>query len=312
MAHELNNPAAAAAGGAKVIRRAIDEVSDAAEALGSLGLTLEQRDAVRGVGRQRLESAVPGTPSPIERADLEDRLSQWLEARGLGAGATTGLLDGGIDVEVLDELERAVPPAALPAAVRWIATALSAQGVALDLERATRRIDELVSMLRRFTYMDRAAVREPIDPAPGLSDTVALLRQRARTRSVSLSLSLAEGLPRINAVGSDLNLAWSNLVENAIDAVGDGGRVEVAASLQGGDVIVRVIDDGPGIPPDVQDRMFDLFFTTKPQGQGTGLGLDLVRRVVHEHGGDVSFETRPGRTEFRVRLPGTGTAPPVP
>jgi signal transduction histidine kinase len=212
----------------------------------------------------------------------------------------------GITRDMLDELARSLPDDAFDAAVRWIAAAHTARGLAADVERATRRIHDLVSAVKRFTFMDRATVGEPSSIAQPLADTVAVLAAKARAKSAMVTLDIPVDLPRVKMYGGELNQVWSNLLENALDSVGEHGKVAVNARAEPpGNVVVRIVDDGPGIPAENMKRIFDPFFTTKPIGQGTGLGLDIARRIVRRHDGDIDVDSRPGggRTEFRVTLP---------
>ena len=149
---------------------------------------------------------------------------------------------------------------------------------------------------------------EPVDIAKGLTDTLAVMAAKARGKSVGLTVDVPADLPRVCGFGGELNQVWANLVDNAIDAVGMGGRVTVTARVEGPKVIVRVTDDGPGIPAELKTRIFDPFFTTKPVGKGTGLGLDIVRRLVGQNDGLIDVESEPGRTEFRVALPVSSSA----
>jgi signal transduction histidine kinase len=142
-----------------------------------------------------------------------------------------------------------------------------------------------------------------VDVARGLADTLAMLEGKARVKSATVHLEAADNLPRVEGVGSEINQVWQKLLDNALDAVGSQGRVTITATTREGSIIVRVADDGPGIPEEIRARVFDPFFTTKPVGQGAGLGLDIARRIVHLHRGDIEFTTQPGRTVFRVRLP---------
>jgi signal transduction histidine kinase len=202
----------------------------------------------------------------------------------------------------LDELADAFAGEPLDAALRWIAAEYAARSLASDVERATTRIYDLVSSVKRFTYMDRTGPAEPTNIDQGLTDTVSMLASKARAKLVSVSVDVAPDLPRVPANPGELNQVWANLLENAIDAVGESGHVAVSAARDGETVVVRVIDDGPGIPADVLPRMFDPFFTTKPIGQGTGLGLDISRQIIRNHDGQIAVDSRPGRTEFRVIL----------
>ncbi len=165
------------------------------------------------------------------------------------------------------------------------------------------RISSLVYAVKGFTHMDQANVAGPLDLGPSLANTVAVLQSKAHEKSVTVTLELEAELPMVRGYAGELNQVWGNLIDNALDAVANGGRVEVFAIRENQNVVVRVRDDGPGISPEIRDRVFDPFFTTKPQGQGTGLGLDIARRLVRHNDGVIDFESQRGRTEFRVRLP---------
>ena len=165
------------------------------------------------------------------------------------------------------------------------------------------RISGLVAAIKGFTHMDQATVAEPVDLIQGLSNTVAVLRSKARAKSAAVVVEAEPGLPRVRGFAGELNQIWANLIDNALDAVPDSGRVEVLANRKQQQVVVRVIDNGAGIPAQIRERIFDPFFTTKPMGHGTGLGLDIVRRLVRHNDGEISVESQPGRTEFRVALP---------
>ncbi|HEY9229829.1 MAG TPA: HAMP domain-containing sensor histidine kinase, partial [Gemmatimonadaceae bacterium] len=158
------------------------------------------------------------------------------------------------------------------------------------------------SAVKGVTHMDRAAVPEPVDVAKTLSDTIAVLAYKARGKSVSLSIETPPDLPRVRGFVGELSQVWMNLIDNALDAVSDGGRVTATAKAEGAMVVVRVIDDGPGIPVELRNRIFDPFFTTKEVGKGTGLGLDIVNRLVGQNEGRIDLDSKPGYTEFRVTL----------
>ena len=158
--------------------------------------------------------------------------------------------------------------------------------------------------------MDRAPPPEPVDIRRGITDPFTMLGAKTRAKAVVASVPPPADLPCAHAVGAELNQVWMNLIDNAVDAVTAGGRIEVTASQVPGRVVVRIVDDGPGIPAAIQGRIFDPFFTTKDVGQGTGLGLDIVRRLVRQHEGEIEVESRPGRTEFRVSLPAVKEALP--
>jgi signal transduction histidine kinase len=187
--------------------------------------------------------------------------------------------------------------------VRWAAADCAVRNLTSKIQDSAMRISSLVTAVKGFTHMDQANVAEPVDLGPSLGNTVAVLKSKAREKSVAVTLELEAELPKVRGFAGELSQVWGNLIDNALDAVANGGRVEVLAIRENQSVVVRILDDGPGIPEEVRDRIFDPFFTTKPLGQGTGLGLDIVRRLVRHNDGAVDFESQPGRTEFRVRLP---------
>jgi len=156
--------------------------------------------------------------------------------------------------------------------------------------------------------MDRGAAAEPVDLGTSLSNTVAVLRAKAREKSVSIALEVETNLPQVIGFVGELNQIFANLIDNALDAVPQKGHVGVRAARERERVIISITDNGPGIPPDVRDRMFEPFFTTKPVGKGTGLGLDIVRRLLTRNGAQIDVESVPGRTEFKVSLPGADSA----
>jgi signal transduction histidine kinase len=172
-----------------------------------------------------------------------------------------------------------------------------------DIEKAASRVHDLVQSMKRFTFMDQRQMPEPIDLSQGLRDSVALLLHKARKKSVGVTINVADDVPRVHAIGSDLNQVWTNLIDNAIDAAPEAGHVEISARRELQFVVVRVVNDGPGIPPDIRERIFDQFFTTKPVGQGTGLGLPIARQLIQRNQGDIDVISQPGRTEFRVSVP---------
>lgn len=306
LAHELNNPSAAAVRGAKHLGAAMVDVGAAAYALGRERLSEAQFaqvqqlmvDCMQGTGTQRL--------APLALLDREDQITEWLEARGADASPASALASANVTIEVLESLVSTLPPTAVEPALRWIAASCAAHSNAMDVEGASIRVVDLIDRLKRFTNMDRTAAPHPIDVAQGLADTVAVLAGRAAARGVTIRLELADDLPRVVAHAADLNQLWSNLLENAVDAARPGGEVVVRARIESRGVAVRVIDDGAGIPSEVLARIFDPFYTTKGVGQGMGMGLDIVRRIVHMHDGEIEVDPRAGRTEFCVLLPTTG------
>jgi signal transduction histidine kinase len=303
MAHELNNPASATARSAKLLTETLTELEDASVALGAMGLSEAQLSRVTALRNASLIPATTGVFSAIERTDREDEIAGWLDAHGADPSPATALAESGVTPEHLDELVETITGSTLDVALRWIAATHTARSLSRDIERAGGRIYDLVSSVKRFTYMDRATVTEPMNVAQGLADTVAVLAGKAKAKEVAVKLDVAADLPLVPAFAAELNQVWSNLLENAVDAAGPSGHVIVSAAREGQQVVVRIVDDGAGIPAEVRSRIFDPFFTTKAVGEGSGLGLDIARRIVLQHHGQIVVDSRPGRTEFSVAIP---------
>ena len=243
-------------------------------------------------------------------ADREDEFSEWLLAHGVDPMAASTLATANVSLASLDHLADVLPRETLGVAIGWAASLAGVREGAAQIMAATGRIHALVNAVKGFTFMDRERVREEVDIARGLADTVAMLENKSRSKSVRVGIETAEDLPTVNGFGSELNQVWEKLIDNAIDAVQVGGNVSVIATRRGDFVVVRVMDDGPGIPEEHRARIFDPFYTTKPVGLGTGLGLDIARRFTHLNEGDLDFSSQPGHTVFRVRLPVAGTKAP--
>jgi signal transduction histidine kinase len=305
LAHELNNPAAAA-------RRAADELLEALEELRAADLRLcrhdisaEQRAFInefeqRAIARQ--EDAQP--LGALEQSDREDALALWLEDRDVREGWSVAphLVEAGVDVAALGPVAAHVGEEALGDVLARVAAQLRTARLVRDIKAGTTRISELVGAIKEYSYMDQAPVQE-IDLHKGLENTLLILKHKLKKKNIEVVRDYAEDLPRVTAFGSELNQVWTNLIDNAIDAMPDGGRLKVRTKREPADVMVEVRDNGPGIPPEVRSRIFEPFFTTKPVGEGTGLGLDTSMRIVRKHRGNLRFESKPGDTCFQVRLP---------
>jgi len=302
LAHELNNPASATVRGAKQLRAGLAEADAAARALGAAGLNDEMVHAIETVRASCLVQTDSSVLSPIEQADREDEVADWLTRHGADPAYAGALTEAGATLETLEALVGAVPEAVLEPAVRWIAAGCATQGLARDIEEAAGRIHDLVAAVKRFTYMDNVAGPGSVDVSAGLRDAIRVIGAKARSRGAAITLDVPPDLPRAHAIGNELNQVWLNLLDNALDAVSTSGRVAVSARLEHDRIVIRVTDNGVGIPADVLPRVFDPFFTTKPPGQGTGLGLEISRQLVRQSQGDISVESRPGHTEFRVSL----------
>jgi signal transduction histidine kinase len=303
LAHELNNPASAIERSAAQVEARLEDFGKASRELGASRLTDAQFAAVNGARQSCLTTRVTRVLSPIQRAEREEAMADWLMDHGLDADTSDGLAETEVTFETLDRLAGTFEGPVLNAVLRWTAASCSVRSLTEEIQDAAMRISGVVAAIKGFTHMDRASVAEPVDLTLGLSNTVAVLRSKARAKSVAVIVKVEPGLSHVRGFAGELNQIWANLIDNALDAVAESGKVEVLANREHGRVVVRVVDNGPGIPAQIRERIFDPFFTTKPMGQGTGLGLDIVRRLVRHSDGEIAVESQPGRTEFRVALP---------
>jgi signal transduction histidine kinase len=302
LAHELNNPASAIERSVSVLTDRLEESEDATLALGMARLSEAQLTAIESV-RERCLAKKASSRSAMEQVDREDAIADWLAARGLDTRDAPMIADTEVTLEQLNAVAAMVQGPTLNTVLRWAASGCAVRGLASEIRGASMRISSLIVAVKGFTHMDQAMVAESLDLTVGLRNAVTVLHAKTRDKSVKVTLEVEEGLPRVMGYAAELNQIWGNLLDNALDAAPDGGCVGVQAAREGERVVVRIIDNGAGIPAEIQSSIFDPFFTTKPMGQGTGLGLDIALRLVRHNDGAIDFESRPGRTVFRVSLP---------
>ncbi len=309
LAHELNNPTSAIERAASLLEDRLDDAEKATRALSAARLSDAQLAAVDAILVSCMARPTQKVLSCIEQCDREEALLEWLAAHHLETANAAMLADTEVTFEALNQLAAAVSGPALNAVLRWAAAGCGLRRLANGIQDSAMRISGLVMAIKGFTSMDQAMVAQSVDLGPSLSNTVTVLNSKAREKSIDVTVELEPDLPAVRGFAGELNQIWGNLIDNALDAVSAGGRVEVSARRDDQRVAVRVVDNGPGIPPQNLARIFDPFFTTKPQGQGTGLGLDIVRRLVRHNDGAIEVDSKPGRTEFRVTLPIADTDP---
>jgi signal transduction histidine kinase len=304
LAHEINNPASAAV-------RAVDALDGACAALvAAVGrLARDELPAGRFAALEALRSeATPPGPDldPLARTDREEALASWLARRGVGRpwALAPALAAAGVDLAWCERAAALLDGPALEPGLEWTASAFSVATLLGEMRASTRRISELVAAVRSYSQMDRAPM-QAIDVTEGLESTLVMLGHKLRG-GVTVVRDYGAGVPRIEAYPGELNQVWTNLIDNAVDAMGGAGTLRLSTRAEGASVVVEVGDTGPGMPPEVAARAFDAFYTTKDVGSGIGLGLDIARRIVVErHGGAIAIDPRPGETVLRVTLPVT-------
>jgi signal transduction histidine kinase len=305
LAHELNNPAAAARRAAETLKTTLQSLRLAARRVASRDLTHEQRQRIAELEDEAGNRA--GDADPIDaltRSDREDELGAWLAARSIADPwrFASALVDAQVTAERLDPLVADLGADALGDVLERFANVLTVYRLADEIESATRRMSDLVRSIKEYSYMDQAPVQE-VDLHAGLDSTLAILGHELKSKNIAVDKDYAAALPPLQAYGGELNQVWTNLIDNAIDAMAPNGRLGIRTSASRDAICVEVVDDGAGIPADVRPHIFEPFYTTKGVGQGTGLGLDTVYRIVQKHHGDIQVDSEPGRTRFTVRLP---------
>jgi signal transduction histidine kinase len=304
LAHEMNNPASAASRSVDALREAIDAQRSSLVRLAERSITADQfiaLDTLRG----DLDAA--GAAGDILAVtEREDAVTEWLDEHGVESSwrIAPALAPAGADVAWCERAAAILDEDALEPALDWVASTLSIASLLSEVKEATGRVSALVGTVKSYSQMDRASLQS-IDVTEGIDSTIVMLGHKLGD-GITVVRDFADGLPHIDAYPGELNQVWTNLIDNAIDAMDGQGmlRISAAAAPDGHGVVVEVADSGAGIPADVAAHIFDPFFTTKEVGKGTGLGLDISRRIVDErHHGELSVRSKPGETVFRVQLP---------
>jgi signal transduction histidine kinase len=303
LAHELNNPAAAVARAAAEMRGRLDELRQRTLGLGKHGLDSAALGPLAELVHRRARAQPLDT---LARAELEEELGDWLQEHGIERAwaIAESFVDAGITTAELADAVQALPVSAVADVLGWAEAGLAADLLVADIGHAVARITTLVGAVKSYSHMDQAPDRVATDIGAGLQTTLSVLGHKLRAKGVEVVRDFASDLPVVPAYSGELNQVWTNLIDNAIDAVPPGGRITLRTARETERILVEVADNGAGIPAEIQTRVWEPFFTTKDVGQGSGLGLDIVHRiVVHRHGGEVRVDSVPGHTRFRVWIP---------
>lgn len=304
LAHELNNPAAAVGRAAAALSEHLARLPACVTGLIRSDLDEAAIEAIRRLPElaRRRESKAP---SALARAEREEELETWLEDHGVADGwhIAATFVDAGLTREDLDRFQDEIPAAALQDALVWVECGVAADRMVAEIAASSERISSLIASVKVYSHMDRSTEHKLTDVREGLDNTLTMLGQRIALKGIRLARDYQEDLPEVTGNAGELNQVWTNLIDNAIDAMGEGGELRIEAKANDSGVEVRVIDDGSGIPDEVRPFIFDPFYTTKGVGEGTGLGLDIALRIVRTHRGGIDVRSEPGRTEVRVQLP---------
>ena len=312
LAHELNNPVAAVVRSVDTLNTHMRATPETFKAIMHLSLTDEQVDSVNTVFFKKLDRniATGSTLTLLERNSLEDELTDWLDDHGVDDSIDLAgpLVQYGFIVDDLDWILEKIGDENLAGVANWLVNNLVTEKLISDISEASKRIATLIDSIKNYTHMDRGAGKEQIRLADGIRSTLTLLNHKVKSKHIDLTLTVPDNLPTVCGWAGELNQVWTNLIDNAIDALPDGGKLQIISQPDGrsdgsGFVLTKIIDNGTGIPADIRDKIFEPFFTTKEIGKGTGLGLDIVQGIVKHHNGSIKVQSEPGHTEFSVCLP---------
>jgi len=308
IAHELNNPSAAVVRGARELKKHLRNVPDRFKAVIRIKATDKDVDAINDLLFRKIASLGSIRHSLQEKMKVEDELIDWLDAHHVADGYAMAecLAEFDFSISDLDQLSTLARAEDLSAIINWLWQMITTERLVNDIEEASTRINGLVSSIKTYTHMDRGVAKERADLVAGIKNTLTLLGHKLKSASIKVIEDFQPDLPQPLMYVSMMNQVWTNIIDNAIDAMEGrtGNILEIHAHQDREFINVKLIDNGPGIPAGIQDKIFDSFFTTKPVGKGTGLGLEMVRQIIHQqHHGKVDVHSVPGRTEFKVCIP---------
>lgn len=305
LAHELNNPAAAIRSSANTLQTHLNAIAGNVYNIMQAGLPLEAIHQVQAFINQYTQQPAPYLPM-MKRAEREDELAEWMEDHGIEAGFDFApeFVQAGLTVSELQQLLEPLPRPAWPYVCKWLNISFTSDRLLTEVQEAGGRISGIVAAVKSYTHMDRSRQEAQVNLLEGIQATLKILEHKFRQQDIDLELDLPPDLPPVPGIPGELNQVWTNLLDNALDALPEQGpQLVIRGELQDEYVCIGITDNGSGIPQDIQGRIFEPFFTTKSVGSGTGLGLDIVKRIVENHGGKIEVRSAPGNTQFRVLLP---------
>ena len=305
LAHELNNPAAAAQRSTAQLRETQSKWLNLTHQIERVALQENQTDWLDDFIQEtskRFET--PLKLDTLEKIDLVDQLQAWLEASGVESAweLAPAMVNFGWNSELLENLKKNLSQSLFSLSIQWLSTGCLMMGLLSEVLQTTERISQIVRAVKSYTYLDQAPLLE-VDVHEGLENTLVIMQHKLK-KGVTIKREYSPNLPHIEAYASELNQVWTNIIDNAIDAMNGKGEIKIRTHEEDNRVVVEITDNGPGIPEEIQSRIFEPFFTTKAPGHGTGLGLHISHDIIsNRHHGQLLVESKPGETNFRVILP---------
>ncbi|NOT75301.1 MAG: GHKL domain-containing protein [Cyclobacteriaceae bacterium] len=310
LAHELNNPSAAVVRSAQELRRHLSNVPQKFKRVIKIKSTDELVDKLNEFLYSKIELCKDKPLSLKAKTALEDEIYEWMDENGIKDtdGIIETFADYGLGKVELEQVKSWLRPEDKEAVIGWINQVMNTEKLVSDIEEAARRINTLVSSVKGYTHMDQASVKQPVDIHLGILNTLTMLNHKLKKNNIKLIENFQSDLPQAKILVSEMNQVWTNVIDNAIDAMEDrlNSTLEIKTKKDREFIVVNIIDNGPGIPKDIQDKIFDPFFTTKPVGKGTGLGLEVVQQIINQHNGKVTVTSEAGKTDFEICFPIAG------
>ncbi|MEM9885077.1 MAG: ATP-binding protein [Bacteroidota bacterium] len=306
LAHELNNPASAMVRSAEELYKRQHQTPEKFKAVITMAITPQQTDQINAILFKRIAEYEDTELSLLERQELEDDLEDWLEEQGIEdrADIIETFTDFRLSVEDLEQVEEILDSnEAIAPIMRWFESSMSLELLVKEIQESAQRISELVTSVKNYSHMDRAVTKEPTDVRDGIKNTLMMLKHKIKKQQIKIQKSCTIELPHVLAYGGQLNQVWTNIMDNAIDAMPEGGTLGVDIYADRGNVCVDISDTGTGISEEHITRIFEPFFTTKAMDEGTGMGLDITKKIVDRHDGQISVRSQPGETVFMVCFP---------
>ena len=305
LAHELNNPASAMVSSAKALKKHLSHVPEKFKRVTSIRITGDQVDTINDILFNSITNRPENNMKLTERAEKEDELEEWLEDHGLEDAfeLTETLIDFCIDIPALQKIYDTTGEENFSSAVEWIENVLTTEKIVDEISEASDRIAKLVQSVKSYTHMDRAQEKVAADIHTGIDSTLVMLKHKLKKKNIEVEKHFATELPHPKIYISEINQVWTNLIDNAVDAMEPSGRLQIATNKDKSFIKIDITDNGKGIPQEHIGSIFDPFFTTKSIGEGTGIGLEVVQRIINQHNGDIKVTSQPGATTFTVCLP---------
>ena len=305
LAHELNNPASAMVRSSEELYKRIHSTPDKFKSVINMRITVEQTDKVNDILFSKIENLNKVDLSLMEREEQLDDLLDWLEDHDIDEADEVAetFVDFGITEDDLDRVDEIMEGQELSPIIRWLESTLSLEKLIGEIRESADRISGLIKAVKGYSHMDRGTSMEPTDVREGIRSTVMMLKFKIKQKGIILDKTFPDQLPLVQAFVGELNQVWTNIIANAIDAMDKGGELKISVYHERTSVCVEITDNGHGIPEEIQTRIFEPFFTTKSMNEGTGMGLDIVQKILVKHDASIDLDSAPGKTTFKICIP---------